>query len=75
MSLLSVIERARNEGDPSGLVAAVPYAGYLGHMWELYVMWAWIGVAAAASYGASLPAGEAMAWNSVWLTALSEPRL
>ena len=30
MSLLSVIERARNEGDPGGLVAAVPYARYLG---------------------------------------------
>ena len=35
------------------------YAGYLGHMFELYAMWAWIAAAAAVSYGASLPAVQA----------------
>ncbi|WBU60445.1 MFS transporter [Paracoccus albus] len=29
--------------------------GYLGHMWELYALWTWIGVAAATSYAQRLP--------------------
>lgn len=33
--------------------------GYLGHMWELYVMWAWVGAATAASYAASMAVGDA----------------
>ena len=35
------------------------YAGYLGHMWELFAMWAWIGAASAASYSYSMDADSA----------------
>jgi MFS family permease len=35
--------------------------GYLGHMWELYAMWTWVGVFAAASFTASGVAGASSA--------------
>lgn len=47
--------------DPRALTAAwtnrrvrLAYAGYLGHMWELYAMWTWIAAATAVSYSAHL---------------------
>ncbi|MEL6794034.1 MAG: MFS transporter [Pseudomonadota bacterium] len=33
--------------------------GYLGHMWELYAMWGWISVAAAAGYAAHMDGAAA----------------
>jgi MFS family permease len=44
--------------------------GYLGHMWELYAMWTWIGVFATASFvasgvGAAAAAGSLVAFLAI----------
>lgn len=41
------------------------YFGYLGHMWELYALWAWIAPAAAASYLLQVDAATAAQWSKL----------
>jgi MFS family permease len=39
--------------------------GYFGHMWELYALWTWIAVFAAASLGTSAATGSAVAFVTI----------
>lgn len=41
------------------------YGGYLGHMWELFIFWAWLGVALQQSFSQQLPSDEALSLSKL----------
>lgn len=41
------------------------FLGYLGHVWELYAMWAWVAPAAAASYALRMSDAQALEYSKL----------
>jgi len=72
MTSLGPYHAAQSKMDPRAVTLAWTnkklrraFLGYLGHMWELYALWAWIAPAAAASYLLQTSPENALSWSKL----------